>query len=209
MACIDKTYTDSYEDYKQFKDWADKQVITFFNGYKVCIGNSVWNYEKEDFLYGEIPIMNTPTWLDIYLIQNCKSEFVLDRMKDVYGENEYNKFKTVDLTAKPPEEFQQNRKITIKHINKRTKYPLHNKPYSNKPFNSRKWLLQSNYDFSYHEESKTWTPVNNYYPYNTNTADFTSIKAVIKHLRKQYLPKGVTFNICGRYIGEDYLVTVS
>ena len=31
--------------------------------------------------------MNTPTWLDIYLIQNCKSQFVLDRMKVVYGKH--------------------------------------------------------------------------------------------------------------------------
>ena len=92
MAGIDKTYTGSYEEYKTFKDWADKQVITFFDGHKKCIGDWVWNYEKEDFLNGEIPIMNTPTWLDIYLIQNCKSDFVLERMKSVYGEDLYKDF---------------------------------------------------------------------------------------------------------------------
>ena len=95
MASIDKTYTDSYEEYKELKDWADKQKLTFFDGYTVCIGDWVWCYEEKDFNNGEIPIMNTPTWLDIYLIQNCKSKFVIDRMKVVYGETEFERFKTI------------------------------------------------------------------------------------------------------------------
>ena len=126
MAGIDKTYTDSYEEYKEFKDWADKQVLTFFNGHKECIGDWVWSYEKDDFSNGEIPIMNTPTWLDIYLIQNCKSDFVIERMKSVYGEDSFKKFQVIDLTAKPPKEYQQNRKIKIRRY-QRSKYPLHNR----------------------------------------------------------------------------------
>ena len=109
MAGIDKTYTDSYKEYKEFKDWATTQTVTFFDGYKKCVGNYVRNLEEKDFEYGEIPIMNTPTWLDIYLIQNCKFEFVLSRMQEVYGVDSYNEFKTVDLSSKPPKEFQQNR----------------------------------------------------------------------------------------------------
>lgn len=42
--------------------------------------------------------------------------------------------------------------------------------------------------------------------HNTNTAHIKSIKGVVRHLRKQYLPKGVTFNLIGRYVGEEYLV---
>ena len=152
MAGIDKTYTGSYEEYKTFKDLAYKQVITFFDGHKKCIGDWVWNYEKEDFLNGEIPIMNTPTWLDIYLIQNCKSDFVLERMKSVYGEDLYKDFKLIDLTAKPPKEYQQNRKIKIKRYN-RSKFPLHEKPYGGKT----KWWLQCNDDFLYNDETKTPT----------------------------------------------------
>ena len=92
MAGIDKTYTHSYKDYKEFKCWADKQKLTFFDGLTVCIGNWVWNYEEKDFLNGEIPIMNTPIWLDIYLIQNCKSKFVLKRMKEVYADERLLRF---------------------------------------------------------------------------------------------------------------------
>jgi len=204
MAGIDKTYTDSYEEYKEFKDWADKQELTFFNGYKVCIGNWVWDYEKEDFDGEEIPIINSPTWLDIYLIQNCKIEFILNRMKYVYGEDAYSKFLTVDLTAFPPKEFQQNRKIIITR-NKDTRFPLHSKPFDGKT----KWWLQCEDNFSYHERTKIWTHYDNYYPHNTNTAHISSIKGIVRHLRKQYLPKGVKFTITGRYIGEEYLVTVN
>ena len=50
MAGIDKTYTDSFEEYKEFKAWADNQVLMFFDGHKECIGDWVWYYEKEDFL---------------------------------------------------------------------------------------------------------------------------------------------------------------
>ena len=32
MAGIDKTYTNNYKEYKRFKDWANKQVVTFFDG---------------------------------------------------------------------------------------------------------------------------------------------------------------------------------
>ena len=37
MAGIDKTYTNSFKEYKEFKDWADKQKLTFFDGLSVCI----------------------------------------------------------------------------------------------------------------------------------------------------------------------------
>lgn len=204
MASIDKTYTDSYEEYKQFKDWADKQVLTFYNGHNVCIGNYIWTLVKEDFLNGKMPIMNTATWLDVYLIQNCKSQFVLNRMKEVYGEDEYNKFKTIDLTARPSDDFQQNRKIIIRKTH-RSKFPLHNKPYGK----NAKWHLWCQENFWYDEDSKIWSTFDSFYPYNTNTADITSIKALVRHLRKQYLPKDITFIISGNYVGEDYLVYIS
>lgn len=205
MAGIDKTYTDSYEEYKEFKDWADSQILEFFDGHKVCIGNWVWHYEKEDFDNGEIPIMNTPPWLDIYLMQYCRSKFVLDRMKYVYGEEFYNESRKVNLRSKPPEGFEQNRRIIIKR-NSRTKFPLHNKPYRYK--RKSKWMLQSKSRFNYNDETKRWVGDDMYYPYTTNTATISSIKSLVRHLRKQYLPSGAEFRISGRYMGEDYTVHV-
>ena len=112
MAGIDKTYTDNYEEYKKFKIWADKQVITFFDGHTECVGDWVWSYEKEDFDNGEIPIMNTPKWLDIYLIQNCKSQFVIERMKDVYGKH-FEEYQKLSNLSAVPEGYVKNRKIFI------------------------------------------------------------------------------------------------
>jgi hypothetical protein len=203
MAGIDKTYTNSYKDYREFKIWADSQKLTFFDGLTVCIGDWVWVYEEKDFSNGEIPIMNTPTWLDIYLIQNCKNDFVLERMKNVYNEESFEQFKTIDLTAKPKEDFKQNRVIKITR-DKHTKFPLHRKPLDGKS----KWWLQCEGDFLYNDETNIWVNYDTPYPNNTNTAHLTSVKSVIKHLKKQYLPKGLTFRLLGRYVGENYLVTV-
>ena len=207
MAGIDKTYTDSYEEYKKFKDWADKEILTFFDGLKVCIGDWVWYYEEEDFNSEEIPIMNTPIWLDIYLIQNCKSQFVLDRMREVYDEATYEYFKNVNLTAKPPSEFQQNRKITIKP-DKNCKFPFKKKMWSKPIGGKTKWWLQCEDNFWYNDKTKRWISYDTPYPHNTNTACITSTKALIRHLRKQYLPKGITFTLSGRYIGEEYTILI-
>lgn len=202
MAGIDKTYTDNYQEYKKFKHWADKQVLTFFDGYSQCIGNWVWDYEESDFKNGEIPIMNTPVWLDAYLIQNCTIGFVADRMKEVYSSEMYEELKNIDLSMKPPKEYEQNRKIVISET-KKTKFPLHSKPY-----NTKFWWLQCNdTNWWYNSKTKFWTG-SDYYPNNTNTAHFTSIKAIVRHLKKQYLPKGLTFTISGGCVGERYLITV-
>ena len=206
MAGIDKTYTDNYKDYKDFKEWADKQVVTFFDGHKECVGDWVWNYEKEDFDDGEIPIMNTPTWLDIYLIQNCKSEFVIDRMKNVYGKH-FEEYKERTNLSEVPKGYAKNRKIVIKNGH-RCKFPFKKKMF-NKPIGGKSnWWLQCEDNFWHNGETKTWVGWDDFYPHNTNTAHLKSTKALVRHLRKQYLPKGVKFRMSGRYVGENYVVVV-
>jgi hypothetical protein len=207
MAAIDKTYTDSYKDYKEFKDWADTQNITFYDGLTENIGKYVWKYDEEDFASGEIPIMNSPMWLDVYIIQNCKIKFVLDRLLYVYGEKTFEEYKTIDLTAKPSGELQQNRKIIITK-NKRTIFKLHNKPF-NVNGKKQKWALQCFGDFWFNDDTDKWVSFSTPYPWYTNTAYVKSIKSLIRHLRKQYLPKGITFRITGRYIGEEYNILIS
>jgi hypothetical protein len=204
MASIDNTYTNSYDEYKEFKDWANNQRITFFDGLSICVGDFVLDYEKDDFRNGEITIMNTPTWLDVYLIQNCKIEFVINRMKEVYGNEYYKELQQIDLTARPPENFRQNRKITIKR-SQYTMFPFHSKPYKK----NTKWHLTCDADFRYYDKTKKWISDKMDYPYNTYSSSVTSVKALVRHLRKQYLPKGVVFKISGRYVGEEYLVLVS
>jgi hypothetical protein len=208
MAGIDKTYTDDYNEYKKFKDWANNQKVEFFDGTNECIGDWVWDYEKEDFENGEIPIMNTPTWLDMYLIKNCKVKFVLDRMHGVHTFNFINCAKSVDF-KQIPEGYEKNRKIVIKSIPKQTKLSLVNK--SSSEFG---WWLQQAWDnkkfyMEFNEETNRWVDSNKQiYPSNTNTSHHNTVKGLVRFLRKQYLPKGVEFNLIGRYVGEIYKITI-
>ena len=48
MASIDKTYTDSYKQYRFFKEWAEAQTITFFDNPKVRISAYIYDYEREN-----------------------------------------------------------------------------------------------------------------------------------------------------------------
>lgn len=206
MAGIDKTYTDNYEEYKTFKEWADKQVVTFFDGHTECIGDWVWKLEKSDFDNGEIPIMNTPTWLDIYLIQNCKSEFVIERMKGVYGKN-FDEYKNLKNLNKIPKGYKKNRKIVITNGDM-CKFPFNKKMFRYPIGGKTKWWLQCEDSFWYNSETKTWVGWDDFYPHDTNTAHIKSTRALVRYLRKQYLPKGLKFRISGRYVGEDYIVEI-
>lgn len=203
MASIDKTYTESYSDYMEFKKWADNQVVTFFDGTSVCIGGWVWDYEETDFQNGEIPIMNTPVWLDAYLLQNCKIDFVLDRMKSVHCEDFVNNSKDINF-SEIPKGWKKGRKIKIKHKLGRTKFSVHNKPYGGKKY----WWLQSDDDIGFNSYTKTWSSEEFFYPHNTNTMYVRSVKSLIRYLRKQNLPYGVSFTLIGRYVGEEYTVYI-
>lgn len=200
MASIDKTYTSSYKKYKEFKDWADKQVVRFFDGHKERVGDYVWCLDKSDFNGDEIPIMNSPVWLDAYLIQNCKIKFVLERMVDVYDKEYYNELKNESF-GKIPDGYKQNRKVLIQRI-KNTKYPIHNKV-----FIVKKWWLQCQH-FSYNSETNIWVNKEQLYPNNTNTSHHKTVKSVVRHLRKQYLPSGLEFLLLGGCKGENYKITI-
>jgi hypothetical protein len=60
----------------------------------------------------------------------------------------------------------------------------------------------------YNKKNRVWVAPNIYYPFNTNTAQTGSLKAIIRHLRKQYLPSGISFTISGKYVGEEYLALI-
>ena len=204
MAGIDKTYTNSYKDYKEFKDWADKQTMTFYDGLTECIGDWVWDLEEEDFSNREIPIMNTPTWVDIYLIQNCKIEFVLNRLKFVYGEKSYVEYQNSDLTGKPPANYKQNRKIAIRRY-EIDKYPKRPRYYSKKVY----WALHcQNLKFGFNEDTNKWTHNDIVYPHTSNMADFKSIRSVVRHLKRQFLPKGLSFTLSGKFMSQIYTITI-
>ena len=210
MASIDKTYTDSYKEYKEFKDWAEDKSVTFFDGHTQYIRDHIYNWEEDDFNGHELPIMNTPTWMDIYLIQNCKINFVLDRMKAVYGDRTFKDYQERTGLNLIPKDYCKNRKIIIKNSEK-CKFPFNKRmfktPMKNK-IKHNKWWLQCDDDFWYNDKTKKWSGFYDFYPNYTNTAHIKSTKGVIRHLRKQYLPKGIKFTLSGRHIGEKYQIII-
>lgn len=200
MALIE---TNSYKDYKEFKDWSDTQYITFFDGYKIRLSNFVYEKEADDFSENEITIINAPAYVDIYLIQNCKLDFVIETLSDVYNEEDFNEYKNFDFSKGFPHDFKQNRKIIIQKT-KYTKFPIHKKPY-----NGSNWWLQCDDHFRYNEDRKIWLHLDMEYPSDCNVAHLPTIKSVVRHLRKQYLPKGITFTLSGRYVGEIYTIKIN
>lgn len=85
MAGIDKTYC-NYEQYKQVIQFftkemkaKQKQDLGFYFGY------AQWN--KKDFGNLELPLWNTPSLVDLWLAQNCKLDFVQERLKEQYSNN--------------------------------------------------------------------------------------------------------------------------
>jgi hypothetical protein len=87
MAGIDKTYV-SWEQYKRIKEFftpemkeKQKKDLRFYFGYA--------SWKESDFKKNddELPVWNTPTIVDLWLAQNCKLDFIQERLHQQYGEN--------------------------------------------------------------------------------------------------------------------------
>ena len=201
MAGIDKTYTDSFKEYKEFKNWAKGKQIIFTKKQKINISDYIYEWEEEHFT-SELPIMNTPNCVDIYLIQNCPINFIQKRMKEVYSEESYEEFKNLNFPPSLPKEYKQNRKVTI---SKARSLPLFNKGLTS---HSWWWLQSKDFNWDFDSESDMWVNRSLYFPSNTNTSHHKTIKSLIRFLRKQYLPSGLEFTLIGRYIGERFTIKI-
>lgn len=76
---------------KEWNDWADEQrqhALQYYDNEehtKQCkeLYGEDWTFNVENYV--EIPIWNTPTYFDIWLIRNCPFDFIQDRLKSQYG----------------------------------------------------------------------------------------------------------------------------
>jgi len=203
MAGIDKTYTKSFEEYQQLVEWAKDKEIVFSKKQKERISDYIYHWNKEDFTSESLlPVMNTPTNIDIFLIQNCFVKFVQDRMKEVYGEESIKEFNIITFPIQFPENYKQNRKIVI---SKSKRLPLYNKGINS---HSWWWLQSDDFNWGFDSDNNMWVNRELYFPNNTNTSHHKTIKSLVRFLRKQYLPSGLEFRLIGRYVGEQFTIKI-
>ena len=188
MASIDKTYTDSYKDYAEFVEWSKDKTVVFWTGLRENVSSYIFHY---DDIKTEVPIMNSPIWLDAFLLKHCPIKFVTDRIKEVY----------LDLTCL--ENFSFDRPIDYKQGRRVKIIPLNTKTVYNRPIEGY-YSLESEH-MAYNNVVKAWVEVGTH-PYSLSTSEHKTIKSLVRFLRKQYLPV-TEFELNSRY-GEKYLVKV-
>lgn len=186
MASIDKTYTDSYKDYIEFVEWSRDKTVVFWTGLQEKVSSYIYHY---DDIKTEVPIMNSPVWLDAFLLKHCPIKFVTDRIKEVYSILPDN------FSFDKPEDCKQNRRIKIIPLNTKTVY--------NRPIKGY-YRLESEH-MAYNSIVKAWVEVGTH-PYSLSTSEHKTIKSLVRFLRKQCLPV-TEFELETRY-GEKYLVKV-
>lgn len=203
MAGIDKTYTNSYKEYTELKEWAKDKVYTCPNGIKLYPKYSIYDFWKEeDFKDKELPIMNTSCSMDYFLIKYCPLQFIQDRMKAVYDEDYYNSIK--------------NSTSEYDTFTKEGKYGKHckviKKPdvMTKTPIGYKKWFIQlwepDDYKYIWYNGDKNiWIWSNELGIGESNTCRrFKSIKSVIRNICKWKLPIGTIVKVYSRYVGIDW-----
>lgn len=210
MAAIDKCYVDSWEDYQEFKNWANGKSYTTPRGCKINVSDYLiaWddkNYFEEDGKPCERPIFNSPTHFDNYLYHNCPIQFIKDWLNDRYSGEGYCKGLPDEITRNPKlPEYTPCTKVKVlkKGFGKCPDiswwvYVDVNDPNSEYPkscwYNEDKdfWILP--------DEDDVWTSNVGYFKCNVRTI-------IRKILKKWKLPVGCTVEVRGRCMGDKWIL---
>ena len=236
MASIDRTYVTAQE-LKEAIDWAKKiGTVTMENGYKFKPINYIYYYnnvDDPDFDWNreEYILWMTPMWLDRWLWINCPLEFVKERLKIQYSENdlkEFEKFKyhnpkdNLDF-GKQHYTFLKVPKIKyhkwwMSHGRKENPWPgkciqLTYMIEIKAPKDSNKWGLEYNCQTDTWEEQFGMMPttpwVNGDYVWQRYHMRIPNKKSIIRELRRWYIPKGYIVRIYNvKYKGMNFEILV-
>lgn len=251
MAGIDKTYISDYQQFTQVRDWCkDKKVelknglvynaIDFlmypdmtedeFNSWKdELIQRHIKTYNEsreEAEKYFEIPLWNTPTYFDIWLIRNCPIDFIQERLKYQYGA-EYNQIKNY---RSEHDTYQRNglgKNFHYKVIEKPNWKPRYNFIYTDRHGNkkvykeSRKswWFVElrelsgndimweANQDYDY------WTNWIEALPFTSNMMDIRkkknlNIHSIIRMIKHWDLPANTQVKVVNRYFNYGWVINI-
>lgn len=220
MAEIDKTYIKTWEEYESLVEWAKDREFICPNGMKVYPMNYIYKCNKEDYEKSynsfkenypnekfEFPVMNTPQYLDYFLIKYCPLEFVQNRMEEVYG---WDYVKSVLNGTCEFDTYKRDIGTKVKVI----KYPLFSRN-KNKLCEKKKqmkfiYLREKIDDYYlnlwYNEDYNCWVSLNElgYYTSNMCHKNINSVKAMIRQIKKWKLPKGTVVDLAGRYVNNVF-----
>lgn len=217
MAGIDKTYTRSWEEYKSLVEWCKGKSFTLKNGDVIRPSRFIYKWDKECF-DGEnsLPVWNTPTYLDIWLIRNCPLGFIQDRLKEQYGGG-WSK-----------ETFTDHNDEDMYHqiLHYRSPYDVGRCKGSHKFYIKYKenhkfkdddlywWVNVINDGWWYNEKHNMWYHDDEALPITCNNAHFRGNigkRKLARLIKRWNLPKGTQIRFVGdykRYIQKEFIVTI-
>ena len=205
MAAIDKTYTNKWEEYCEYRDWAMGQKFICPNGDIISPIDYLFQWKKEDFEDERyLPIMNTPYSLDYFLIKHCPVRFVHDRLREVY-DSEY-----IDSILNGTSEWDTFTKEGKYGTHFKVKqYPKFGKV--NRPYEYNYWFVRleegCDENLWYDEDKNRWTwryELHESGGWTSNVAHIKTIGALKRMLLDWKLPKGTIVKATGRYTFDDY-----
>ena len=210
MAGIDKIYVDNYDDYISFINYCkviQKDIQKLFN---VNIFDYLYFTEltEESFKIkdNDYPLTNFPHKIDYYLIKNCNIPFIVERLKEQYGDS-YNEIKNDDEILNDYT-FEKFKKFKIIHT--KNKYPYKIKKQKHK-FTIVIEDLNNNDSWFYDETISQWRNMDKSNNLNYDNCWYAlefgcSYKAIIRKVNSWNLPKGLEIEIKGYYYSSSFKI---
>lgn len=214
MAGIDKTYCKTIAEHEEFKKWVSENKFTTPFGEVIDIADYMYNFDtpieelQEEIDNGyEITVMNTPTYVDYYLIKYCPIKFVQDRMKKVYpkyyknivdGTSIFDNFNRDSIAGTKVKCIKESEFCKKDFLDRR----------KGKKYKVDYWI-EVNHDeywINYNEDYNYW-PIywHELMSDNSNVCHkpIKSRKALIRQIRNWKLPKGSIVKWIGCYVGDE------
>lgn len=218
MAGIDKTYTKSWEEYQSLVEWCKDKSFTLKNGDVIRPSSYIYEWDKKSFDGEEsLPVWNTPTCLDIWLIRNCPLEFIQDRLKEQYGggwskeafteHNDEDMYHQILTYTSPYDLFERkggSHKFSIKYIQ--------NEKIKNDDLCW--WVNVIDLGWRYNYKHKMWYHNDETIPFTCSYAIFVgniSKRKLARLIKRWNLPKGTRIQFTGDYklyIQKEFIVTI-
>ena len=219
MAAIDKTYTSSWEEYQSLVEWCREKSFTLKNGDVIYPSKYIYEWSEEDFDgKKELPVWNTPTYLDIWLIRHCPLRFIQDRLKEQYGggwsktaftdHNEDDMYHKILSYTSP---YDVNWRILDCSRKFSTKYEVNNKF---KDDDLCWWVNVIDNGWWYNGKHNMWYHDEEALPIDSSHAHFRgniSERKLARLIKRWSLPKGTQIRFTAdykSYIQKEFIITI-